>query len=441
MRIGPAFLQTFAVQLLQTAASIITGIVIARGLGPTGQGQYAVLLAGVGLLSTMAAAGQFEGNVLTSAGQQSQGRILVVRSVCQAALAGALVLATNGMWRSASALSGNRSVAVILSLIVMAEVLALLFRGINLGQHQITAYNVATLIQRFVYLIIVSAVGLLAGLRLATVLEAWLVAVLLNVLFTGVGIWRRSNRVSLSWRTLADGWIASLTRGLRALLTVCLTLLLVRADVYMLGRMLGVEAVGQISVATTFAEYLWYIPSILGSMLFAVVAANRGPQSIERICRSTRLAVALLAPVAIVLLLIGRPLIPLIYGTAYARAGTLLVLLVPGMFAISVHLVLDSYFAGKGFPPISYLGAAGALATKVLLNLAVVPRFGLEGAAVVTSGVYGLLLWLKVGAFTRETGVSVSRVLRPSKDDVVRGLTVIREWLSLAVRPANVGRP
>ncbi len=439
MRIGPAFLQTFALQLLQTAASIVTAIIIARGLGPVGQGQYAVLLAAVGLLATMTAAGQFEGNVLTSAGTQSQGRVLVVRSMIQAGVAGAVALATSGLWRSAAVLPGDESIGVFLSLIVMAEVLALLFRGINLGQHQITAYNVATLIQRIAYLVIISIVGVVAGLELLRVLQAWLVAALLNVLLTGIGIWRRSDRVSLAWRLVTAGWTASLTRGLRALVTVCLTLILVRADVYMLGRMLGPEAVGQISVATTFAEYLWYIPSILGSMLFAVVAASRGPDSIERVSRSTRLIVALLAPVAITLLFAGRSLIPLIYGSAYAHAGTLLVLLVPGMFAISVHLVLDSYFSGSGFPPISYFSAAGALATKVLLNLAVVPRFGLEGAAVVTSVVYALLLGVKVRVFTRETGVSVARVLRPSRDDLVRGVQTIRDWLFRAGGRVNVG--
>ncbi len=433
MRIGPAFLQTFAVQLLQTAASIVAGIVIARGLGPTGQGQYAVLVAAVGLVSTIAAAGQFEGNVLTSAGEQAQGRILLARSVIQAFFAGGLVLVTIGLWRSAALLRAQ-SLTGLLTLIVIGEVLALLFRGINLGQHRITSYNAAMLVQRISYLMILSLVAVSAGLRLGTVLRAWLAAVAFSVIVAGVGIWWQTDTGRLSLKSLLDSWVLSLTRGIRALVTICLTLLLVRADVYMLGRMLGPAAVGQISVASTFAEYLWYIPSILANVLFAVAAASRGPETVGRISQATRTIAGLLIPVALVLMVVGRTLIPLIYGEAYVRAGVLFVLLVPGMLAIALHLVLDSYFAGSGFPPISYLSAAGALGAKVVLNLLVVPQFGLEGAAVTTSSVYILLLTTKVVAFTREAHVSVARVLLPTRQDVLHGTAVLREWLLRSLR-------
>lgn len=428
MKVGPAFLQTFAIQLLQTIASIAAGIIIARGLGPEGQGQYAVLLAGVGLLATLAAAGQFEGNVLTSAGEQSRGRVLLVRSAIQATLAGMVALLSMGLWRSVAAIHDG-AVAPLLSLIVMMEVLALLFRGINLGQHEITAYNIATLVQRFAYLAILAALGAVIGLRLTVVLKAWLAAVGLNAVLTGFGIWRRSQVSAISWRVIRNGWLVSLNRGLRALLTVCLTLVLIRVDVYMLGRWLGTEAVGQISVATTFAEYLWYIPSILGSMLFALVAAGNTPENIDKICRSSRSIIALIAPVALVLMIVGRSLIPLVYGGAYSEAGRLFVLLVPGMLAISVHLVVDSYFAGSGFPPISYFAAGGALLSKVALNLAVVPRFGVAGAAVATSVVYTLLLLVKVVTFGQYTGVSVHRVLVPTWSDMMHTAQTVRAWL------------
>src|SRR4029077_1769192 len=110
----------------------------------------------------------------------------------------------------------------------------------------------------------------------------------------------------LSSSKVRDGWGASLIRGLRALLTISLTLILVRTDVYMIGPMLGIVAVGQISVASTLAEYLWYIPSILGRLLFAAVAANRGQETVTKICRASRTTIATLAPVALALGLAGR---------------------------------------------------------------------------------------------------------------------------------------
>ena len=90
------------------------------------------------------------------------------------------------------------------------------------------------------------------------------------------------------------------------------------------------------------AEYLWYIPSILGSVLFAAVAASRGSETVAKIARASRAVVTLLVPVAVLLALVGQRVVPLIYGPAYTVAGTLFVLLLPGMLAISVHLVIDA---------------------------------------------------------------------------------------------------
>src|SRR5206468_12707211 len=99
MRVGHAFLQTFASQLIQSTASLLTSVLIARGLGPLGQGQYALLVAAIGLLATIAAMGQFEGHVLTLAGSHRQGRVLLLRSIVQLVGVGALLALTQNLWR------------------------------------------------------------------------------------------------------------------------------------------------------------------------------------------------------------------------------------------------------------------------------------------------------------------------------------------------------
>jgi len=429
MRVGPAFLQTFAAQVLQSAASIATAILIARGLGPAGQGRYALLAAAVGLLSTMAAAGQFEGHVLMSAGDRSWGRTLFARSLLQALGAVCVVSLTQRLWRPWLGVQGEDKLAILFGLVLVGEVVALLFKGINLGQHNITAYNVVTLVQRVFYFAVIAVIATTRELRLETVLKAWLVAVAANVILGGLWIWKHSGRAVFSWRSVRDGWGTSLSRGLRALLTIALTLVLVRADVYLIGPMLGSRAVGQVSVATTLAEYLWYVPSILGSVLFAAVAADPGRESVAKICRASRATLALLAPVSLGLAVTGRWIVPFIYGQAYEQAGILFVVLLPGMLAISLHLVIDSYFTGTGFPPITYIAAAGALAFKVVLTLLLVPRLGLAGAALATSVAYVSLLVAKVVALARRTGVFAKDLFRPTREDVRYNLQAARSWL------------
>ena len=430
MRVGPAFAQTFASQVVQSAASIATGIVIARGLGPVGQGRYAFFAAIVAFGVIVASLGQFEGNVLSSAGASSLGRLLLSRTVAHALLVAALLLALLPLWRQGFQADAATAIPVFFAIVLALEVEAQLLRGVNLGQHHITAYNVATLLQRFVYLTAVASFAVTIGLRLERVLAAWAGATFLSVLVSGVWIWVRSAPVALDWRRLLAGWGAMLTRGLRALVTIALTLLLVRCDIWMLRPLLGVATVGQMSVATGLAEWLWYVPSILGNVLFAAAAADRGPRTVQQITRAARAVVALVVPAAIVLMLFGRRLVPLVYGAAYQPAGLLFVILLPGMTAVAVHLVVDSYFAGKGFPRISIWAAAGALALKVGLNLVAIPAFGAPGAAAVTTGVYTALLLVKVVAFTRETGTPIAAVLRPSWRELAGNAAAARAWVA-----------
>jgi O-antigen/teichoic acid export membrane protein len=434
MRVGRAFLQTLFTQSIQSVASVSTGILIARGLGPVGQGKYALLVAAIGFLSTMGAGGQFEGNVLASAGQRSRGRLLLIRSTAQALIVLSVMVATRSVWRTPLGLGQNGGIQILFLAVLVLEILALLFRGINLGQHHITSYNVTTLIQRLLFLAFAVVIGATLGLDLVTALAAWAGAVLTSVLVAAALIWSQSERTLLSWGALLSDWGSSLLKGFRALLTICLSLLLVRTDVYMLGPMLGVAAVGQISVASTLTEYLWYVPSILGNVLFAAVASDSGPESVRKICRAVRTTVVLVGAAVLVLAAVGRQLVLFMYGAAYAKAATVVVLLLPGMFAIAVHMVLDSYFAGRSFPPISYLSAAGAVVVKVIGNLILVPRAGLSGAAISTSIAYLALLGSKIVAFTRVTGVSPKVILIPTIDDVANGAKDWVRWVRGAIR-------
>jgi O-antigen/teichoic acid export membrane protein len=428
MKVGWAFLQTLTSQVFQSVASIVTGVLIARALGPAGQGVYAVFAAGVGLGVVAASIGQFEGNVIASAGQQAAGRILLVRSLGQCILTGLLVALTDGLWTRALPLP-VRWIGLFFACVLALEVLAALIRGINLGQHHILAYNLTTLMQRFCYLAMVSGFALGGFLTLKRILTGWAVAVGISVSLAATWIWLRSPPVSITTQSVLKGWAGSIVAGLRPWVTIVLSLILVRCDAWMLGPMLGVAAVGQVSVASALAEYLWYVPSILGNVLFAKVAADRGPLAVQSICRACRAMVTVLVPVVVTLLLAGRWMVPFIYGQPFFLAGKAFVVMLPGMTALALYLIFDSYFAGIGFPPISIYAVGGALVLKVGLNFALVPSYGVIGAAAATSLAYVSLFLFKLMAFSRSARVAVSSVLKPRRTDFRDNLAAAREWV------------
>jgi len=314
--------------------------------------------------------------------------------------------------------------------VLVLEVMAALIRGANLGQHHILSYNLTTLLQRYSYLLVVGGLTLSGALHIKDVVTGWAVAVGISISVGAIWIWSRSRLSTLTWRSVVEGWGRSVANGLRPWVTVILSLILVRCDAWMLGPMLGVAAVGQVSVASSLAEYLWYVPSILGNVLFAKVAADRGPTTVQKICRACRAMVVLILPVMAVLLLIGRRLVPFVYGEPYSVAGEVLVLLLPGITALALYLVVDSYFAGTGFPPISIYAVAAAVVVKVLLNWLLVPSHGVLGAAGATSVAYTVLFLIKLVAFTRRVRVPISEVLWPRFADLRENLSVVRDWVA-----------
>src|SRR2546421_4177503 len=416
MRVRAAFVQTLASQLVQSVASITTGVLIARSLGPRGQGQYAAIAAGVAIGSALASIGQFQGNVLAAANRDSQPRVLLLRALIHGLAVSLATMALLPLWTRFFRF-GDASLSLVFTLLLSAETVALMIRGINLGQHHVTAWNIATLTQRFVYLGGVGALVLTRHAGLAPVLASWALATLSSVAVSGAWIWLRSATTTLSLRRVWEGWGARMIVATRAFVTLGVTLLLIRCDLWMLGPMSGVETVGQMSIAIALGEWLWYIPSILGNLLFAVVAADVVGKSTQQIALGARAVTSMLVPTALVLSLAGPKLVTILYGTSYEPAGTLFVLLLPGMTALGIHLVIDAYFAGRGFPSISIWSAIAALTGKVGLNLVAVPSFGAPGAAVVTSLVYTALLTVKVSAFTRRTGTPLGAVLVPAPGD------------------------
>ena len=148
MRVGRAFLQTFTVQVVQSAASVATGVLIARGLGPADQGRYALFSAAVALGAVLVALGQFQGNVLSTTEQPGSGRILLLRSILQCLAVLAILTILHGAGLTIPGLSHLGDLTYAFMAVLFVEALAQMVRGINLGQHDVTSFNLGTFSQR-----------------------------------------------------------------------------------------------------------------------------------------------------------------------------------------------------------------------------------------------------------------------------------------------------
>lgn len=423
MRVGAAFVQTLGTQLVQTALSLTCTVIIARALGPAGQGRYATIAAAVTVWALLGALGQFQGSVLAAATGRVSPNALLLRATIQSLAVGVAGWIASPLWREHVG-QPRRTLVILVLALIASEVFMHCVRGIALGVRRIGTYNMLMLAQRVV---VFAAIVPLALRRLTLVgaLGAWLVANLVSSFIVAARLVDRRG-AGTRW---SDGLGASVAAGGRALFATAAGIVLVRCDYWVVAQLLGAASVGQLSVAAGLAEWLWYVPTVANNVLFAAGAAATQAESERATARATRLMTGMMIVVATTLALVGPLLIDVLYGGAYAAAPRLFLFVLPGAAAIAIHLVVDAYFAGRGFPVSAMTAASAAVAIKVILLYALVPRLGLVGAALASSIAYAILLGWKCVLLIRGSPQLTARsLLVMTRADLVAAYAQVRTF-------------
>ncbi len=161
-----------------------------------------------------------------------------------------------------------------------------------------------------------------------------------------------------------------------------------RLDQFMVAGFLGARALGLYTIAVALAEMLWLAANAAASVVFPHIARERGAPSFSRTVRLAFGAFVLSLLGAAALALLGRWIIVLMYSDSFEAAYTALLWLLPGACVFGPAKIFLSDLAGRGRPGI-YSGVAGiGLVLTIVLDMILVPRWGIKGAAAASSAAY-----------------------------------------------------
>jgi O-antigen/teichoic acid export membrane protein len=289
-----------------------------------------------------------------------------------------------------------------------------------LGRKRIASYSIIRLIRRLFLLVGVVGAALIASLSLDVALVVNLGTLALTA-------------AVITWSAHRDGVAglhpsAALLReelhfGGRAILGTVAERLQFRADSFIVNAVVGVRATGIYSVTSGLAETLWYVPNALGTVMFSrAVDPKADAGRIAAVLTRTTIAVALVT--AIPAFALGPRLVRFVYGSAFSDAGVALRLILPGIVAYSVVAVLSRYIVGRGRPGVGTLVLLGGLATNIVANLILVPRFGINGAAASSSISYVVTAIVTLAVFQRLSGRGIieTLVIQPSDARALRSM-------------------
>lgn len=208
--------------------------------------------------------------------------------------------------------------------------------------------------------------------------------------------------------------------GLRGQLGPLTTFFTYRLDVFVVNYFFNMAQVGIYAVGVAVSESLWQIPQAVAVALFPRTARTADQDATAFTCLILR-QVLLISCVSAVLVAVASPLaIPLVFGARFAPAVPVILWLLPGTVGLGMGKVTAADLGGRGKTGYaSFFGVAG-FAVTVALDFALIPRWGIQGAAVASSLAYLTMGVLFLAALRYELKVGWRELLVPSRAELSR---------------------
>lgn len=395
-------LSIFATRASLIVVGLITTIILARVLGPAGKGKWTLIslvpsfLVTVGHLGIGQAIVYFIGKKKWAISEIAGNVLLGTLAISVALVSGFLVFRKIIF---SSFLKGVNPYLVLLSLISIPMWLLIIYYGsLLLAKNQIARFNLidAFLHVSFLPFFLISL--LILSNHLLGVLISWLLALILTTLLAIIFVLKLTPiNLRFNFPLVKD----HLGFGIKAYLAGVMQFFNFRLDMFLVNFFLNPMNVGFYAIAVAIAEALWYIPNAISTVLFPKVSALDKASAdalTPRVCRHTFFLVVV---GSLLLFLSGRWIIDFIFGQRFLPALKPLWLLLPGIVTLSIAKILSSDLIGRGKPEINTYGAGLSLIVTIGLDLLLIPRWGISGAALASSIAYTVYAVVLLFAFTR----------------------------------------
>ncbi len=388
--------ETYGARLLVLAVTFATAVVIARELGPTGRGFYAVA-------ATVSAIGlQFSnfGLHLSNTYHVAKDRVLLpalIGNTLAVVSATCVFMALGGIgfafWPKLSPVHGTLLLLALAS--VPVGLAYLLTQGLLLGVNEVRAFNRIECSGKLLALVLIcipalvhrGTVELFFGMTLSSVMLSFLWALL------------RLRRVSTDPPELSLAvFRRSISTGLNAYMILFFGFLVLRIDLLMVKYMLGATEAGFYSISQVLAENTMVFPVVVGSLLFPKLSAIEEKEEKLRLANKVVLVTAaLMLPTVLIAALAAAPIISIAFGRSFLPAVTPFAWLMPGTYFLGIETVMVQLLNSEGFASIIVVAWIADTIINVVLNLWAIPRYGITGASVASSVCY-FMMFLIVSA-------------------------------------------
>ncbi len=361
-------------------------IAIARKLGATQFGIYAFALSFVGLVTAFGSFGQ--DIVLTREVARDHGRLEEYYSdaMFSRAMFSIPPLLVALLVASIAGMSGHTCLVIlVLGFGFVGDYMVQIPFAVFQAYERVSLVAIVLITQRWVTTV-VAIITLFLGAELLVVVGIYAIG---SLSAAALGTWMMYRRIARPRLRFDLRGALRVTREAFpiGIALIALTVLF-RIDMSMLAIFKPASQVGNYAAAYKLLETTAFVSwavnvAVLPSL--SRLSPTTTPPVGEIYQRGLKLVIAITLPLAVGAVVLAGPIISLLYGAQYHSAAIALALLAPTIALFPISALSGQLFFAQGNRPTVAIVYAVVAVENIALNLVLIPRFSLRGAAVGTS--------------------------------------------------------
>jgi O-antigen/teichoic acid export membrane protein len=440
------FLSIFGTKIGLLLVGVLTTPIIVRFLGSGGYGDYALVLSVYSIVSVFTQSGIFNGirkfiaeeRSVENWASQIFGFYFRISIFVTGLFVGLIILASNTALVVDLFTTEFQTYFLILAVYLFAGQFYSVGRGVLMGFGLEHLSEPIQILRKLIYVstsIVLLYFGYaVSGVLIAQVISAFVVGF--------VAFWFIRNRISISSvlkpASNSVPRYQLLTFNVYSILLAFLTISLYHVDILLLRPIVGSTETGFYKASLVVAEFMWLVPMAIQYSLVHSTSEMWAKEEQDAItdlaATSTRLNLTLVVIMVIGLAALADVFVPIYFGSEFGPSVGPLLLLLPGVIGFALARPIFAIGQGKGELRTLVFATGGAAVLNLVLNLLLIPSYGMYGAAIATSIGYGSMFAFHVWT-ARKIGFDPIADLRISGILVAGAISAVVVFILATVLP------
>jgi len=399
--------------------ALVVLVVTTRVLGSEGRGIYSMVVLVVTVLKMASGLGIDVGNIYFAGRDRIELHRLVSNSMVFSVGLGSIAIVLFLVLLKCNLLGflGNvpQNLLIVSIWALPFYLVSTFIRSLFLGKNYVLNYNLIVLAHPAIFSIVLVILLYFMRMDLSYVFCS---SVTIHAVI-GIGsvlVFR--NYSLIQFRFFPDTARKTASYGLKAYLANIIQFLNYRFDFFLVNRFLDLKQVGYYSISVAMAEFLLHIPYAVGTVLFPKVSNSTAEEANRYTPIVYRHVFFLIIVSSVIFSLLAKTLFPFLFSEKFNVALTPFFLLLPGVVTLGMSRVIANDLAGRGKPIYNAYIAGITLVLNTALNIFLIPRWGIQGAAIASSITYSLSSIVLTVIFVNITRTSLKDLFLIRKSDL-----------------------